>query len=260
MDFWDFSFVERQADDRANIDHILKVTGKSKLSVIAHSEATATYWTALSENSAWYQEKVNLLIALGPVSKLDFIKTSLLKNLGSNSLSISLIKLFGIHEFFYQNFWTKLWFRDICGVVPQICQYSTSIISDGDVSVDDLNSMRTYYGHYPSGVSVKSLEHLLQIYRSKRFQYFDYGKKNVEIYGQEEVPEIDLSKISGVPIALFVGTTDLLGDPEDNYWLKEQLGQNLVAFNTYNYGHITFFIGKEVAYLTDVVELLQKYN
>jgi pimeloyl-ACP methyl ester carboxylesterase len=260
VSFWDYSFVERLEDDRANIDFIRAQTGKEKISVIAHSEATASFWAGMSQYPTWYSEKVNVLIALGPISKLDNIKTTLLKSL-ANGYSIGLIKLFGIHEFFSVNFWTKLWFKNICGLVPQICRYSTSTISDGDTSVDDLSALRTYYGHYPNGISVKSLEHTLQIFMSKRFAYFDYGEEtNLEKYGTRTPPLINLENVQGTPIALFVGNTDLLSDPKDNEWLRDQLGRNVVAYNTYDYGHITFFIGKDVKYLNDVLDLLHTFN
>jgi pimeloyl-ACP methyl ester carboxylesterase len=261
-EFWDYSFVERKADDRANIELIREITGQDKISVIAHSEATASFWTALSEDSQWYNDRVNLLIALGPVSKLDNIETLLLKSLGANGAAIGLVKLVGIHEFFYPNFWTNIWFSTTCGAFPQICRFSTYLISDGDTSLDDLDSLRNYYGHYPAGISVKSLEHTLQVYRNKRFAYFDYGSaKNMEKYGTKTPPEIDLSKIENAPpIAMMVGTSDLLGDLKDNEWLKNQLGANVKYFNTYEAGHITFFIGKDVSYMNDVVDVLDQYN
>jgi pimeloyl-ACP methyl ester carboxylesterase len=259
--FWDFSFVERQEDDKANINYIRSKTSQNKISVIAHSEATTTFWAAMSENPAWYEERVKVLIALGPVSRLDNLKTVLLRTLGINGAAIGLIKAVGIHEFFYPDFSTKLWFKHICGLIPQICRFSTYLISDGDTSVDDLEALRTYYGHYPNGISIKALEHTLQLYMNKRFAYFDYGtEKNIDEYGTEEPPLFNLSNIKGVPTALLVGKTDLLGVPEDNEWLREQLGSNIVSYKTYDYGHITYFIGKDMKYLGDVVTLLRSFN
>lgn len=135
------------------------------------------------------------------------------------------------------------------------------MISDADTSVDDLSALRTYYGHYPNGISVKALEHTLQLYQSARFQYFDYGEEaNEAEYGTKTPPLINLDAVSGVPIALFVGTGDLLSDVKDNEWLKEQLGSNVAGYYTYDYGHITFFIGKDMAYFNDLDALLQQYS
>jgi len=116
-------------------------------------------------------------------------------------------------------------------------------MSEGNTSVNDLESMRVYFGHYPAGISVKTLEHTLQTYQAKKFQYFDYGvEENKKRYQSENPPEINLKAINGMKIGLFVGSYDLFGDLEDNEWLRDNLGENVVTYNTYEYGHITFFI------------------
>ena len=40
----------------------------------------------------------------------------------------------------------------------------------------------------------------------------------MKIYGQEKPPVIEVEKIRKVPIAMFVGTRDMLADAEDNKW------------------------------------------
>ena len=53
-------------------------------------------------------------------------------------------------------------------------------------------------GHFPAGASVKSIDHYSQLITSKHLQEFDYGKKkNIEHYGQEKPPLVDLTKITG---------------------------------------------------------------
>lgn len=99
-------------------------------------------------------------------------------------------------------------------------------MSEGNTSVNDLESMRVYFGHYPAGISVKTLEHTLQTYQAKKFQYFDYGvEENKKRYQSENPPEINLKAINGMKIGLFVGSYDLFGDLEDNEWLRDNLGK-----------------------------------
>ena len=40
-----------------------------------------------------------------------------------------------------------------------------------------------------------------------KFRYFDFGgsRKNLEEYGQDTPPEIDMKDITDVPVAMFVG-------------------------------------------------------
>lgn len=70
-----------------------------------------------------------------------------------------------------------------------------------------------FFSYYPSGISLKTLEHFAQIVTGNgRFRMFDYGiRGNLEHYNSINPPEYDTSQIS-VPIHLFVGTNDIIGD------------------------------------------------
>lgn len=83
---------------------------------------------------------------------------------------------------------------------------------------------------------------------------------NIEKYGSEIPPEFPLSSITGVPIAKFTGDSDELGDCDDNEWLSEQIKDSLVFDKVYKYGHLTFFIGKQMDYLEDMKTLLEQYH
>ena len=57
---------------------------------------------------------------------------------------------------------------------------------------------------------------------SGKFRYFDYGKrKNQEKYNRDSPPDIDISNIKDVPIALFVGKQDSIANIYDNRWLHD---------------------------------------
>lgn len=261
-EFWDFSFVERFRDDQANIEFIRNLVGQDKIAFIGHGEGFTTMLTALTtEQADWFKQRVSVVVGLAPVSRLDHIKTTLLRALGVNDLAINLVKLFGIREWFYPNIYTRTLFVNICNYLPQICEFNLEFISDGDPEVNDRNLLRIYLGHFPGGLSVKVLEHELQIYQAERFQYFDYGaEKNIQKYGTETPPVIPVDQISGMPIALFVGTSDLLADTRDVEWLREQLNENVVFYKTYDYGHASFYIAKDMRYLQDLVGVLRQFT
>lgn len=249
-------------DDKANIEFILNLTKQDKLSFIGHSEGFTTMISALTtEEAQWVKDRVNVVIGLAPVAKFEYLKSTLLRVLGVNNLSIDLVKLFGIREWFYPNIYTRTLFVNICNYLPQICEFNLKYITDGDPSVNDRSVLRIYLGHFPGGLSVKLLEHELQLYRSKNFQRFDYGKEeNRQKYGTDTPPEIPVQDISGIPIAMMVGKSDLLGSVEDNRWLKEQLGNNIVFYKEYDYGCSSFYIAKDMSYLDEVADLLYKYR
>jgi pimeloyl-ACP methyl ester carboxylesterase len=261
--FWDYSYTDRYPDDKANIKFILEKTGQSKLAFIGHSEGASTMIAALTTQEAeWFKQRVSILIALAPVSRMENMKSTLLRVLGANDFAIGLVRFFGVKEWFYPNIYTRTLFNNICNYVPQICEFNLKYITDGDPTLNDRNSFRIYMGHFPGGLSVRTLDHELQIFRAKRYQYYDFGKDgNLEKYGTETPPEIEVSKIQGMPIAMLIGDQDLLGDVKDNEWLRDRLGRNVVFYKVYNLGNSSFYVAKDIeTYLKDVVDLLRKYT
>ena len=67
----------------------------------------------------------------------------------------------------------------------------------------------------------------------------------------------------GVPVAMFVGTEDDLGDLTDARWAREQIekgGDNLVHYEEVKAGHATFMVGKDMYYFNNVIKLIDQYN
>jgi len=70
--WFDFSFFELgKYDAPAQIDEVLRITGKSKLSYIGYSQGTSQMFSALSYNHGNLQDKLNLFIALAPVVEMN---------------------------------------------------------------------------------------------------------------------------------------------------------------------------------------------
>jgi pimeloyl-ACP methyl ester carboxylesterase len=258
--FWDYSFFDMINDYKANIQFVLQKTGTKKIPVIGHSQGTSSMLAGLSTDMDWFKQRVTLFVSLGTVARLDHMTSPLLRFLCYSPLALNVIKKLGIVEMFPSDFLTKASFIALCGTVPEICQYGAKIVADADPKVDDKEWARIYFGHFPSGSSTKCLEHYSQIYNSKKFQMFDYGKEeNQKRYGSDIPPSIPLSNID-LPIAKFTGNTDCLGDLDDNKWLSGQLGSNLVFDKVYDFGHLTFFIGKDMGYLNDMMNVLNNYR
>ena len=122
-------------------------------------------------------------------------------------------------------------------------------------------------GHFPAGASVQSLLHYAQIIKYKKFQLFDWGSKKLNrehYHGSDEPPQINLTEIATVPIAMFVGNQDDLGDPTDEEWARDQIKSsptsNLVHYEEFDAGHASFIIGKDMSYFDRAMTLVNKYN
>ena len=67
----------------------------------------------------------------------------------------------------------------------------------------------------PAGAPLKTILHYAQLMTNGgQFQKFDYGDKNMEIYGTEHPPKYDLSRVK-VPTIMYTGDSDALIGIED---------------------------------------------
>ena len=116
-------------------------------------------------------------------------------------------------------------------------------------------------GHYPAGGSGKQLAHLAQLWATQNMTLYDYGSDgNLARYGQLRAPLFNFENIEGIPIAFMIGLNDEYHTMQDALWLADQLGDNMVAFNTYPLGHMSWFVSRDMSYMQDVVELLRQYH
>jgi len=94
-------------------------------------------------------------------------------------------------------------------------------------------------------------------------QLYDWGKAtNLEKYGQETPPKVELSKII-MPTAMFVGIQDDLGDVQDCRDARDEINKGGDALKYYEEipaGHQTFLVGLDMSYVDKAIELTNQYN
>ncbi|CDW90338.1 ab-hydrolase associated lipase region family protein [Stylonychia lemnae] len=264
-EYWNYDFEDMgDYDLPAAFEYIRNVTKQEKLAYIGHSQGTSQLFYSLSNNETYFQDKISIFIALGPATRLTHESSTLLRILSSNVTRIALNNLceeHGIYEIFPYNWLTTGAMDFICEVIPEICQAIVYLTTDQYLEEDDYERQQVYFGHFPAGTSVRSLNYYGQIRGYGEFMRYDYGKDgNILNYGQETPPIIDITKIQKVPIALFVGEDDEVATVIDNRWAKDQL-KTLVYYQEYKLGHLSFLIGKDGSYFTqDVMNLLNTYH
>lgn len=67
--------------------------------------------------------------------------------------------------------------------------------------------------YFPSSISIKTLEHFVQVIRSGDFRQFDYGTENIVKYNSSLPPEYEIWKIS-LPVYMFIGNQDFIAPAE----------------------------------------------
>ena len=70
-EFWNFSFEEMgMVDSKAVISYIKNNTGNEKITFIGQSQGSALMFYALSKDSEWFKDNLNLFAALAPVTRV----------------------------------------------------------------------------------------------------------------------------------------------------------------------------------------------
>lgn len=90
---------------------------------------------------------------------------------------------------------------------------------------------------------------------------YDWGTKaeNQKHYKQDYAPTIDLTRVDNIPIGMFVGSKDDLGDSNDAKWASEQM-KSVAHYQEILAGHASFMVGKDMSYFKDVLTFVQKYS
>lgn len=186
-------------------------------------------------------------------------RSSFMRFLGrSSSLIAATCETLGMYELFPANYLSTGAMRIICGTIPGLCELGVYLVADEDMTLNEEARTQVYLGHFPSGTSLRTLNHYAQILAAKEFQKYDFGiNVNKQKYGQAKPPIIPIENIKKVPIAMFVGTKDLLATVEDNRWAKTQI-KSVVHYGEYEVGHLGFMVSKDMTYFTnDVIKVLQ---
>lgn len=122
---------------------------------------------ALAHNEDYFATKVSIFLAFGPVTTLNHASSDLLYFVAKNDqLIIDTCELFGIYDLFPANWFDTGAMRLLCGIIPELCDFGAYLICDEDVDLDDKDRLDDYMGHFPSGTSLKCLEHYGQIMTS----------------------------------------------------------------------------------------------
>ena len=83
--------------------------------------------------------------------------------------------------------------------------------------------MPVVLGHFPSGTSMKNINHFSQYVNKESFCKYNYGAKgNMKVYGSKEPPTYEVGNIT-FPVHLIAGYYDRLADMKDVELLYEKL-------------------------------------
>lgn len=266
MAYWQFSWTEMgDYDAPAQIDFVRKHTGVDKVTYVGHSQGTTQMFYQLAKPGNDWKDKLNLYVALAPVTRLDHSTSQLFVYLAKVGNELRDL-LYAIHVYHLLDGWQSSVMQAACKVLPPLCQLAEGFLITKDPLLDDPNRFNVYMGHFPAGASVQALIHYSQMINAGEYVLYDWGSpaENRKHYKQDTPPIVDLANIKGdVPIAMFGGTEDDLGDLTDVRWAREQIqaaGNALVHYEEVKAGHASFMVGRDMYYFKNVMDLIEKYS
>lgn len=248
-EFWNYSFHEMGLIDLpALIEFILKSTGRKKISYIGHSQGTAQLFAAASLEPKYFSDRLNCFFALGPITNISNPGSTFLK-LAALSKIDYLFSYLGLNEILEDGDFINRLQSKLCSILPSFCGFLLELIADVNYGDDDMARFLVFLSHFPSGTSLKTLQHFADNIRNHRFTQ----------YGQ--VAPYPLTDIKDLPIFLYVGADDELATSIDNRNLRDILGPVVQWYKEYEgMGHATFFLSKTNEHLKDLIPELDKIN
>lgn len=154
--------------------------------------------------------------------------------------------------------------RACYSLVKHVCSNVLFLICGYNQEQLDYKRLSVYGVHFPAGTSTKNIVHFAQGVTSRRFQKYDYGRKNMQIYGSKQPPEYNLTSITNEHIALMSSYNDWLADPMDVQVLRRKLSVKPIMDYTVElekWNHLDFVLAKESGkYInTKILKLLNEY-
>ena len=115
-------------------------------------------FAGLAKQNYYWKDKLNLFIALAPVTKLDYSTSTFIQYTAKYSDYIeSTLRFVGIYEFF--NIANSNTVTYTCRLLPSWCKYTREFLLTSNPKLDDEERFKVYTGHYPGGGSIQSMVH-----------------------------------------------------------------------------------------------------
>jgi len=261
--FWDFSWDEMALMDLpATVDFVLTTTKHAKLAYVGHSEGTTQAFSGFSRNATLSQQ-ISLFVALAPVAYVHGEESPVFTALSLLDTA-RIFQLFGIRKFLPSGSILNKLAPGICSILPTGCDVAIFLFCGPSRHIN-ATRLPVFLTRTPAGTSVKNMEHWTQQVKHNNFRMYDYGnaERNLAKYNQTMPPSYKLSDMN-VPVALFTGGHDVLGDKKDVAILLDSLPTASIVHvqDIPSYAHLDFSWGEDANSMVypDVLRLLVSYT
>ena len=108
-EYWDFNQEQLGLYDLpANIDFVLKHTNQTKLTYVGHSQGTTQMLMGASLSPYFFEQHVNLFVALAPAASLKHVEVPVFQKLAKTWRPLQMLtKKYGAFDMFNSNWWEE---------------------------------------------------------------------------------------------------------------------------------------------------------
>ncbi|KAH8295303.1 hypothetical protein KR018_009740, partial [Drosophila ironensis] len=252
-EFWQYSYHEMGIYDLpSTIDYILRLTHRTGLHFVGHSQGCTAFLVMLSQRPE-YGGKIVTSHLLAPVALQSRVPSFLGKELLSGMIHFPDMEVPASHPIMQQiQYWA-------CSIswMQQVCKNILFGIVGGASRHLDNSLVPVIMSIVPAGISSRQLRHFASNIQSHRFAFFDFGAlENERIYGSQEPPEYPLLNVSTLhPIDLYYADNDGWLDVKDVMKLMGMLPLSRAhRMSDSDWNHIDFiFADKTKACVNDLI-------
>ncbi|ERL92854.1 lipase 3 isoform X1 [Dendroctonus ponderosae] len=267
--FWDFSFHEKGYYDLpAIVDYILDFAQVDNITYVGHSQGT-TASLVLTTSRPEYNDKFNLMVLFSPIVYLDHMSSPSVRFLAKY---FSLIKaastVLNVHGIPYTPA-INILAETICNEDSSLqgfCIFLIQLFAGFDYNQVDRSKLAVYLSNTPNGISIKDMEHFIQLVYSGEFRQFDFGSDlaNLLHYKTAQPPSYDFKNLKA-PLGVYYAKNDFLATVTDVERFLAQLSHDtletyLIDYDFFN--HLDFVTAKDAKSLLydRVVRLIDQSN
>lgn len=254
--FWNFSFHEIGLYDLpAIIDYILKITRKPKIIYFGHSQGGSAVAVLLS-----LIPKYNDIIAqthyLAPAL---FWKYSPSKYLRETVLFplMNVLKSQSKFDQIINNHVPRIFWHSIlnaygffCPFLTDICKIPWLLICGKNEDENNKSDWHNVFKYHAKLVvsktfSTKQILHFAQLSKIGKFQKFDYGDDNQNVYGNSEPPKYNIKNITS-PAYIYAGEVDDIITIKDVKLMQKEFVNVKLFKILHDYNHCDFNYGSNI--------------
>lgn len=245
--YWSFGLDEpARFDYPASIDYILEATSQKDLFYVGYSMGSAHYAILLSELPE-YNRKIRAGFLMGPAIFLG--NSAAVLKLGKPLFQyvLNLLDYFNIFELATKSIASLSHYACTKDEThASYCHKIWNYVGTTDSQDLDLKTSLIQLSNIPSGSSLKTYKHFLQLLDGSFTKYSYDARTNLKLYGTPTAPQYNLDNVR-VPTKIYVGQSDPLTSLKDaqklSAALPKSLGVHVVERQAWN--HIDFGFSAE---------------